>query len=130
MATGNDLATRKQAVLAAEEARCKALLDNDIETLRDLLSPDLTHTHTNGKTEDYNLYLSLLNGPMKYIGIKRRDLSVRFYGPVAIMEGLADMTGKVGDGDPISLVCRMLQVWVETDGKWRMTAFQGTRIPD
>lgn len=119
---------RERQVREAEAARCKALLSNDTDTLRQLLSPDLTHTHTNGKMEDYELYLALLVGPMTYLAMERHDLTVRLYGSTAVMDGLANVSGRIGDGDVMTMVVRMLQVWVEGDDGWRMVAFQGTRV--
>jgi ketosteroid isomerase-like protein len=124
----NGSGPREQQVLAAEEARCKALVDRDFDRIRELLSPQLTHTHTGGNTEDFELYMSLLQGPMQYISIIRRDLSVRLHGPVAVMDGMAETTGRLGEGDPMTLNTRVLQVWVEEGDRWRMVAFQATKI--
>jgi ketosteroid isomerase-like protein len=119
---------RKAAVLAAEETRCKALVAKDLDALRTVISRDLTHTHTAGNTEDYDLYFSLLQGPMNYLSIERSDVDVRLYGPVAVMNGIATITGQMGDGDPMTLNVKTLQVWHEAPTGWQMVAFQGTRI--
>src|SRR5438045_2551893 len=118
---------RIDAVMAAEGIRCKALVDADLEKLRTVISRDLTHTHTNGNTEDYDLYFSLLQGPMKYLDIARRDVSVRLYGEIAVMSGMMDVTGQLGDTGPITLSVKTLQVWHETPAGWQMVAFQGTK---
>ncbi len=115
-------------MLAAEQARCKALIEGDIAALRGILSPDLVHTHTNGKTETCDEYLALLQGQMRYLKLDRRETAVRLYGNVAVMTGTAETTGQIGDGAPMSITNKALQVWVEGEGGWRMVAFQGTRI--
>ena len=118
---------RIDAVMAAEETRCKALVDTDFDTLRTVISRDLTHTHTTGNTEDYDLYFSLLQGPMKYLDIARRDVTVRLYGSIAVMSGMMDVTGQLGGAEPMTLSVKTLQVWHETPTGWKMVAFQGTK---
>jgi hypothetical protein len=120
--------SRADAVMAAEEIRCQALVARDFNTLRTVISRDLTHTHTRGNTEDYELYFSLLQGPMQYLSIERRDTEIRFYGPVAVMSGIAVVSGRLGDKEPMMLEIKALQVWVETTEGWQMVAFQGTQI--
>jgi hypothetical protein len=120
--------SRADAVMAAEELRCEALVARDFNTLRKVISRDLTHTHTGGNTEDYELYFSLLQGPMQYLSIERRDIEIRFYGPVAVMSGIAVTSGRLGDKEPMTLEIKALQVWVETTEGWQMVAFQGTKI--
>ena len=119
---------RTDALMAAEEIRCQALVARDFNTLRTVLSRDLIHTHTGGNTENYELYFSLLQGPMRYLSIERRDMDIRFYGPVALMSGIAVTSGRMGAGEPITLNVKALQVWVETAEGWQMVAFQGTKI--
>ena len=120
--------TRAEAVLAADKVRCQALVARDFNTLSTVISRDLTHTHTGGNTEDYELYFALLRGPMQYLSIERRDIKIRFYGPVAVMSGIAVTSGRLGDGAPMTIEVKALQVWVETTEGWQMVAFQGTKI--
>lgn len=119
---------RKAAVMTAEKTRCDALVAQDFDTLRTVISRDLSHTHTGGNTEDYDLYFSLLQGPMRYLKIERSDVDIRLYGPIAVMTGIAVTTGQLGDGDPMTLNVKALQVWRETPDGWQMVAFQGTRM--
>ena len=119
---------RTAAVMAAETLRCKALVERDFDALKTVISRDLSHTHTAGNTEDYDLYFSLLQGPMQYLSIERRDVAVRLYGPIAVMTGVAVTTGRMGEGEPMTLEVKALQVWHETPDGWQMIAFQGTKI--
>lgn len=126
MTTAQDV--RVEALLAAEQARCDALVERDLERLDALLHPNLTHTHTPGNTEDKQLYLSLLRGPMRYLALERRETNVRLHGATGILDGVVITTGRVGSGDPMTLETKVLQVWLEEDGAWRMVAFQATRV--
>jgi ketosteroid isomerase-like protein len=104
------------------------LVARDFDALRKVISRDLSHTHTGGNTEDYALYFSLLQGPMRYLAMERRDVDVRFYGPIAVMNGIAVITGQLGEGEAMTLEVKALQVWHETPEGWQMVAFQATRI--
>lgn len=120
--------SRIAAVLAAASMRRRALVDQDIDAIGKILAEDLTYTHTGGNTEDYNLHISLLKTKMRYIEIDDRDLNVRVYGPAAILTGVSTVTGQMADADPVTFSCRILQVWVESDGGWRLAAHQGTKL--
>ncbi|MGE3468112.1 MAG: nuclear transport factor 2 family protein [Pyrinomonadaceae bacterium] len=120
---------RIAAVLESETRRCKALMERDSVTLRTLLSTDLVHTHTTGKTEDFEMYMELFEGPMRYINVERRDISVRIYGSTAMMNGIADTTGRMGDSEPISFSAHVLQLWVEEPEGWKMVASHSIRLP-
>jgi hypothetical protein len=65
---------------------------------------------------------------MQYLSVERRDIEIRFYGPVAVMSGIALTSGRMGGGEPITLKVKALQVWIETTEGWQMVAFQGTKI--
>jgi ketosteroid isomerase-like protein len=65
---------------------------------------------------------------MEYLSIERHDLQVRLYGPVAVMNGIAVSSGRMGEGAPMTLKIKALQVWVESAAGWQMVAFQGTKI--
>lgn len=119
---------RIESVMAVEKVRCEALVDQDFDRLRTVISRDLTHTHTGGNTENYDHYFALLQGPMRYLDIKRREVEVSLYGNIAVMSGIALVTGRLGDGEPMIIETKVLQVWVETNDAWQMVAFQGTKI--
>jgi hypothetical protein len=52
----------------------------------------------------------------------------RFYGPVAVMSGIWVTSGRMGEGEPMTLEVKGLQVWVDWTEGWQMVAYQETRI--
>lgn len=53
----DDRALTIEAVLDAERRRGAALVERDIDTLRELLARELTHTHTRGVTDNLASFL-------------------------------------------------------------------------
>ena len=118
---------RAAAVMAAEQARCKALVAHDLTALRAIVAPDYQHVHGNGHVEDYAAYFKFLESSVKYRNVDRENLTVRLYGVTAVMSGVLKCTAVMGDKE-ISVSIMLLQVWVETDGRWRLAAYQGTSL--
>lgn len=112
-----------------ERRRCAALVEKDIATVRAMVTPDYAHVHGNGQVDDYAAYFSMLDGPIAYISMDRRDLTVRIYGDAAVMAGVLAIRVKPGaDADPVALDYWVQQVWVAQDGAWRTCAYQATAL--
>ena len=113
------------AILKAEEERCRAINEQDWDSLESLLADDLSHTHMNGLTQDKPTYLEGVKGRPRTTS--RRDLKVRLYGNVAVMTGI-QVNIMVRDGVENTTDMQGLQVWVKNDNRWQQTAFQCSRI--
>jgi ketosteroid isomerase-like protein len=113
------------AILKAEEERCRAISEQDWDTLASIMADDLSHTHMNGLTQDKPTYLEHVKGKPRTTS--RRDLKVRLYGNVAVMIGIQVNT-MVRDGVENLTEMQGLQVWVKNGNSWQQTAFQVSRI--
>lgn len=116
-----------EAVVEAEHARCRAMVEKDFDTLEKLLSPQLVFTHSSGHRDDYDRHLEILRAPFHYQNIVRKGLKVRLAGSVAIMTGQADITVQVEGQAALSVKVHILQIWEQDNGMWRMSAYQATR---
>lgn len=116
------------AVLEAEHARCRAMIEKDFDALEKLLSRELYFVHSTGHRNDYDRHQEILGSPTFYYqDIVRRGLKVRLVGSVAIMTGLAEITVQV-EGQPVKTVkVQIAQVWEQEAGRWRMSVYQATR---
>jgi hypothetical protein len=118
-------------VIAAEEARCRAIIESDRATLDLILGDDLTNTHSSGSSEDKaaNLNRSATPGSNTY---SRANLKVRVYGDTAVMTGDMDIHfPDAPDGTPGRLMPSVaLQVWVNRDGRWQLVAIQTAPRPE
>ena len=64
-------------------------------------------------------------GVLKLTSVKYDSLTVRIYGDVAVLRGIADNTGSMR-GFPFSGKIRYTRVFVKRDGRWQAVAMQQT----
>ena len=60
--------------------------------------------------------------------VRYDSLTVRIYGDVTVLQGIADNTGTMG-GVPFSGQIRYTRVFVRRDGRWQAITMQHTPIP-
>jgi len=65
------------------------------------------------------------SGVLKLTAVKYDSLTVRIYGDVAVLRGIADNTGTFR-GFPFSGKIRYTRVFVKRDGRWQAVAMQQT----
>lgn len=114
----------------AERSRRKALVDDDFETLRRLISRDITHTHTRGNTDDFDSFFAHVENRIRFISCERGPLNIRIVGDAAIMTGTMQSVVRLRDGDAdIPVSAQVLQVWTRDGDRWVLSAFQATSLP-
>lgn len=81
-----------------EDRRVAAMLSGDAEALKTLLSDDLRWTHASGNIDTKEQMVSqFAAGTMRCFRYDRRDNVVRLFGDVAIVSGLVELDGQVGE---------------------------------
>lgn len=116
-------------VRKAQEARFAATIKADLAGLSALLADDMTYGHANSKIETKAEFLDLIKtGHYQYKSIAPRAVAARLYGDTALLSGLADID-VVSGGQPVSVKLRFLEVWVKQGGRWKLAAWQSTRLP-
>lgn len=113
-----------------EQRRCAAIAADDTATLRELLAPTLTHVHTRGNQDSLESYLAYLATRVDILEVRRRDLEVSVYADCAVMTGHQTNTARPrgSDDDPIQVESQVIQVWIRTDDRWQLVAFQATPL--
>ena len=118
----------EREVLAADDARVKALLAADYDTAEKLFADELTYVHSNGSLDTKQSYMQGLRaGNSRYAEMNMFDMSVRAYGETAVLSG--KFTAKViigGGAREANLLSRVLMVWVKRDGNWQLVAWEST----
>ena len=115
------------AVRAAEQQRCAAMLANDAAALDAVLDPRLQFAHATGAVDDKSAYLAkMAGGRIVYVNIDWSEEVITELTP-----GIALLTGRMAtdvqvEGIAKALRNRVMSVWGETDGAWRLIAFQST----
>jgi|SRR5579863_3938516 len=124
------MSTSLEATLrAAEQKRCAAMLANDNSALDAILDPRLQFHHATGAVDGKAAYLAkMAAGRIEYVAIAWSEDCV-----TELAEQAAMLTGRMTtdvrvEGVAKRLNNRVITVWCETDGEWRLVAFQSTPL--
>lgn len=119
----------EQEIRQRETHRFDAVVRGDIAALDDILSDDLTYTHTTGVYETKAEFLAKLkSGQLKYEAFTPEDIQVRVYGATGVITGVTRVNVQV-KGEPLRFRLRFTDVYVKQGDRWRMVAWQATRLP-
>lgn len=125
-------ASAEKEVLAAEEARVRAVVAADTAALEGLLADELSYTHSTGWVETKTQFLtSIRTGSLKYEEMKHSETSVRVYGLAAVLTGRSAVRVRSprSPGAVTEMNIRFTTVYVRRDGRWLQAAWHSTRIP-
>jgi uncharacterized protein DUF4440 len=118
----------EDSVRALEAARGQALLQADTNALSRLVAPEFVEISRLGqvRTRADNIR-DIASGDLKLTAVKYDSLTVRIYGEVAVLRGIADNTGTFR-GFPFAGRIRYLRIFVRRDGRWQAVAMQQTMM--
>ncbi len=117
-------------VLKREEARFTAMLKADLAVLEDVLADDLTYVHSSGNLDGKRDFIeSVRSGRVKYHSFDRDGVAVRMYGDTAVVTGRGHVLVESAAAQ-LDLRLFFTDVYVRRGGKWRMVAWQSTRLPE
>ena len=123
-----DASNLEQEVIAYQDARFRAMIEEDVDELGKLLADDLHYSHTKGSVESKAQFLSTIETKrIDSIAAKRRDVEVRLFGNTAVITGLSDMT-LIWRGEQLEFTIRFLEVAHKVDADWRLVAWQSVRF--
>jgi ketosteroid isomerase-like protein len=115
-------------VLTAMDNWKKAMIAKDGASLEKLYAPDLTYTHSSGKTETKaEAIAAVVNGKGKIEKIELADTTVRIYGKTALVKGKVTLTAAT-DSKQTTTALNILHVWVKNSSGWQLVARQAIRL--
>src|SRR2546425_301173 len=126
-----DTAEVVRSVLALEDGRSAAMVRADTAWLHDALADDLSYVHTSARSDTKAQYLaSVGSGTLRYLEFTPRERRVRLLGGggAAVVIGLAHARAESG-GQSIGLDVRYVAVYERVRQRWRLVAWQTTRVP-
>lgn len=114
------------AVIATEMARGEALTKGDTTAISRMTADEFFEISRFGtlRAKSDNMQ-ELGSGDLKLNTVKYDSLTVKVYGDVAILRGVADNTGTY-HGFPFSGRIRYMRIFVKRDGRWQAVAMQHT----
>jgi hypothetical protein len=117
-------------VLAADDARIRALTAGDVAALAARLADDLRYVHSTGTVDTKDSFLELVrSGRSRYTLYEPLERVVRFPAPgIALDSGRARLRVEMADG-PVEAEFHYLAAWRHEAGAWRLFAWQSARAP-
>lgn len=115
-------------ILALELAWNQAVQAKDAKALEMLMARDLVYVETDGTLMNRDEYLtSVADRSVHAQQILCESMTVRFYGPIAMVSGVYRETG-TKSGKPYSHRERFVDTWILRGGNWLCIASQSTLI--
>jgi ketosteroid isomerase-like protein len=113
-------------VRALEEARGQALIRGDTVALSRMTAMEFNELTRLGTMRNRAANIrDVASGMLRLLTVHYDSLTVRIYGDVAILQGIADNTGTMG-GVPFSGRIRYTRVFARRDGRWQAVTMQHT----
>lgn len=114
-------------IIGMDLQRRQAMMNADVAALEGLFDNNLLWVHANGKADTKEGVLKSIGSErIKYLDIRCSEETVRFFGSVAILNGMADMDVVVG-GEQKLLENRFTMVWAQQpDNSWKACHWQST----
>jgi ketosteroid isomerase-like protein len=121
--------TREDSLRALEAARGEALLRADTTVLSRMIADEFVEISRLGqlRARADNLR-DIASGDLKLATVTYDSQTVRTYGDVAVLTGIADNTGTYR-GFPFRGKIRYTRVFVRRDGRWQAVLMQQTAMP-
>jgi len=117
-------------VIAADDRRFQAMVKQDWAALDAALADDLVYVHSTARVESKQEHVgNLKSGKPNYRGASPRERKARVRGDVAMINGVSDMHVE-NAGKEQRFTIRYLAVYAKIAGRWQMTAWQSTKVPD
>ena len=118
----------EDSVRALESARAQALMHADTTALSRMVADEFVEVSRFGtlRTKADNIR-EIGSGALKLTSVRYDSVSVRIYGDVAVLRGIADNTGTLR-GFPFAGKLWYTRVFVRRDGRWQAVAMQHTMM--
>lgn len=122
-------AVHKQ-IESLEMAWRRAVVDDDIPAMDNLLADDYVGITANGTIEDKTEAIAQRkSGTLRITTLNLDDLKIRLYGEIAVVTSIAELQGANGEND-ISGKYRYTRVYNRRLGAWKIVSFEASRIHD
>ena len=119
----------EQTLIDLDARRMKAMTDGDVATRKAILADDLSYFHSSARVETKkSLIEGMESGATSFDSIEPADVEARVYGSSGVVTGTARFRVST-QGRKLDFGVRFTDVWVQTDGDWRMVAWQSTKLP-
>jgi hypothetical protein len=118
----------EDSVRAVEIARGQALVRGDTVVLSRMIAPEFIEISRFGRLRARaDNMREIASGDLKLLTVNYDSLTVRIYGDVALLTGIAANAGTF-HGFPFAGKIRYTRLFVRRDGRWQAVAMQQTSV--
>jgi len=122
--------TAESEVRLAQRQRFEAMMKQDVVALDTLLDDELDYIHTGGDLQTRSQFIDMIKKQtLVYESIAPSNVKVRVYNGLALSTGRSQMRVRSATGVS-SFGIRFTEVYVRRDGRWLLTAWEATKLPD
>jgi ketosteroid isomerase-like protein len=108
----------------------RATVDNDVESLANLVADDYVLVNSDSTLQDKQSYLKDFTVPgFKVDPYELRQKVLKRWGDTALLAGVVSLSWTL-DGKREQRQLRIAHVWTRIDGRWHLAYTQLTRIPE
>ena len=121
-------ASSEQAVAAAAERLRLAMIDPTPAALAPLVADDLSYGHSGGRVDTKDSFIGdLVAGKSDFVTITITDQTIKVVGHTAMVRHT--LTADTNDsGKPGKVQIKILGVWQQQGGQWKLLARQAVRV--
>ena len=121
-------ASAEQSVAAAAEKLRVAMIDPTPAALTALVADDLSYGHSGGRVDTKDSFIGdLIAGKSDFVTIAITDQTIKVVGNTAIVRHT--LTADTNDsGKPGKVQIKILGVWQQQGGQWKLLARQAVRV--
>jgi hypothetical protein len=124
------MAGNGQLVVDLDRQRMEAMGKKDLAALDALISDDLVYTHSSARLDTKKSLIGAMeSGATVYTSVVPSDVTAQDLGDSVVLTGTARI-GVMSQGRANSFAVRFTDVWSNKSGRWQMTAWQSTRLPE
>ncbi|MFN7156443.1 nuclear transport factor 2 family protein [Acidovorax sp.] len=126
--TASHSASAEQAVAAAAERLRLAMIDPTPAALAPLVADDLSYGHSGGRVDTKDSFIGdLVAGKSDFVTIAITDQTIKVVGHTALVRHT--LTADTNDsGKPGKVQIKILGVWQQQGGQWKLLARQAVRV--
>ncbi len=121
--------TDAAALVAADRAMQRAVLERDASTFAGLLTDDYVLVDSRGALHDKAAVVRDVTDPDVRVSVNEpQDHQVRVHGDVGVVIAVLQQRG-TDHGKPYDVPVRFTDTWIRKDGKWLCLSGHASRLP-
>ncbi len=119
---------RQRSLEKLEHQRFEAMTKKDSGFLQNILSDELTYTHSNGLFETKEEHLeNIRDGKLIYKSMQPEGMKIKVHGRAAVITGFVQVAGLL-NGKEFDVRLNYTDVYFRKRGKWKLTAWQSVKV--